>query len=506
VQILNPSPKDLVIDPACGSAGFLFEASRYSWKNYNGFPKSLGIDFSSKSVKVATLLSIATRHNSIAITKSNSLDGRELKGIAPSEWNDFLCQTAGSSTMRAASWGPWNQLGCDVLLTNPPFAGDLDEFDMLDAYESQLDNTGKKTVSREHLFLERSSQLLKPGGRLAIVLPQGVLSNSNASYLRNWLLAKVRILGVIGMHQYAFLPYTSVKTALLFIEKPDLNEVLPSDYPIYFAVSQKSGKDSSGREVGNTDYEDIARSFCQFLLEQKRPWAAQTEQPEVLDIPIEKVMFSEIQRTGRLDAEHYDPIARVIERKVSRLSNQRIGEAIDRKISKFKKQNFQEISYMDISAVDGRTGLLFPETILAEDAPSRASYLVEEGDVLVSTVRPDRNVVALVTSGFESTTVASNGFCVLRGKGIPSELLFAYCKTDAFKKMLTMHSAASMYPTVSDKDIHNIPFLRPPVETEDEVVRMIRDGLQKISDAQAEIKNAISLVDKFLQDEQLKVL
>jgi len=500
VDVLNPGPNDIVMDPACGSGGFLFEAVNHSMKISKKSPKCLGLDFSVKSVKVATLLAAAAGDNTITISNANSLDGRSYIDNAPKEWQDFLCNDKASNTKRAINWGAWNKLGCDVLLTNPPFAGDIDEYDLLDAYESQQDQSSRKSVSREHLFIERAVNLLRPGGRIAIVVPQGVLANSTASYLRTWLFRKCRIIAVVGLHQYAFLPYTGVKTALLFISKPGDGEVLPSDYPVLFTVSNSPGKDSSGRDAGCCDYSAIGNALKKFIISQRYKWAADEGiKLEDSHIAVEEVMLSEICQSGRLDAEHYDPTARELEKKLFNISNSRISDVTEQRVPRFKRNSFKDITYVDISSVDKRTGLTFPDIIPANEAPSRASYLVEPSDILVSTVRPDRNVIAMVTGDHEAPQIASNGFCVLRANTVQSEYLFAYCKTDAFKKILTMHSTASMYPTVNDKDVLSVPFLHPTEEIENEVTEKIRSGLQMIDQAQRQISEAIKIVEDYIE-------
>lgn len=495
VEVLNPRSNEVVMDPACGSGGFLFEAVTHAQKISGSAPQCLGIDFSAKSARVAALLAAASDDSTITISKANSLDGRGYVSSTPFEWQNFLLQDRASATKRASTWGAWNKLGCDVLLTNPPFAGDMDEFELLEAYESQNDQSGRKAVSREHLFLERAVDLLIPGGRLAIVVPQGILANTSANYLRSWLLRKCRVLAVVGLHPHAFLPYTGVKTAILFLQKPKTGEVIPSEYPILFVVSRSAGKDSSGRVSGTSDYGLIEATLKNFFFKQEFEWAKSTVSDEATTTDAEIVNSVEILQSLRLDAEYYDPFARRLQRKLLSESAFKIGDVVHSNVSRFKRKNFREISYLDISSVDGRTGLTFPETIDADDAPSRASYLVEPGDVLVSTVRPDRNVVAIVTAGHEAPPVASNGFCVLRSKDLPPELLFAYCKSEAFKRILTMHATASMYPTVCDKDVASVPFVRPDANTESEIVDLVRSGLLMIEQAQKNIQEAIDKVN-----------
>lgn len=495
VDILRPNPKDRIIDPACGSGGFLYESTQYALREFGSAPNCLGIDFGARAIKVAALLSAAMPQAKLLVSKANSIDGRNCVSPTPMEWAGFLSKAGGAQNKRAKSWGDWNNLSCSLIFTNPPFAGDIDDHEILDAYEAQQNHAAKKTTSREHLFMERAVHLLKPGGRLAIVLPQGLLANSSASYLRQWLFNKCRVLGVVGLHQFAFLPYTSVKTAILFLSKPKADEPIPKDYPIFFASSRSPGKDSSGKVVGANDYSSIVQTFTQFLLSQQFEWAGKKVIYGQADIQSEIVKFSEVKQADRLDAEYYDPSARALLRRLDNVSETRLANLVDTRVERFKKDQGREVTYLDISSVDSKTGLTFPNTLPADEVPSRASYVVRPGDVLVSTVRPDRNVVALVTGAVGDNAVASNGFCVLRSKTIQPEVLFAYCKTQAFKKILSRHATASMYPTVTDRDVLGVPFLQPPREVMDRVVHLVRSGLEMIELAHAQISEAISLMN-----------
>ena len=149
----------------------------------------------------------------------------------------------------------------------------------------------KDKVERHILFIERCLDFLKPGGRMAIVLPQGILNNTNTECIRNWLFNKARILAVIGLHGNTFKPHTGTKTSVLFLQKWHENEKPLDDYPIFMAVSKKPGKDNSGEYIfidengrrvksergifknPNTrldhDLDDIAEAFVKFAKEQK---------------------------------------------------------------------------------------------------------------------------------------------------------------------------------------------------------------------------------------------
>ena len=117
--------------------------------------------------------------------------------------------------------------------------------------------------------------MIKQGGRLAIVLPQGVFNNTNDKRIREFIMKRARILAVIGLHGNSFKPHTGTKTSLLFLgkwKKEDLDEGSNpkfKEYPIFFAVSKIPFKDNSGnyifvdraKNIYQTDLFDIADAF-----------------------------------------------------------------------------------------------------------------------------------------------------------------------------------------------------------------------------------------------------
>jgi type I restriction enzyme M protein len=137
-------------------------------------------------------------------------------------------------------------------MANPPFAGDIKEKKIISHYELGKNRAGKwqNKVSRDVLFIERNLNFLKPGGRMAIVLPQGRFNNSSDKYIREFIAERCRILAVVGLHGNVFKPHTGTKTSVLFVQKWD-DERCPKkdDYPIFFATMQKPSKDNSGDKI-----------------------------------------------------------------------------------------------------------------------------------------------------------------------------------------------------------------------------------------------------------------
>ena len=135
---------------------------------------------------------------------------------------------------------------------NPPFAGDIKESRIVAKYELGKNAKGKQQskVGRDILFIERNLNMLKPGGRMAIVLPQGRFNNSSDKHIRDFIAKECRILAVVGLHGNVFKPHTGTKTSVLFVQKWD-DELCPKkhDYPIFCATMQEPSKDNSGDKI-----------------------------------------------------------------------------------------------------------------------------------------------------------------------------------------------------------------------------------------------------------------
>jgi type I restriction enzyme M protein len=181
----------------------------------------------------------------------------------------------------------------DILLTNPPFAGEIRQDNIKLKYEFSKNASGKipQKVERDLLFIERSLQFLKPGGRLAIVLPQGKLNNLKMEYIREALREKARILAIVSLGKNSFkLPPpakgTSTKTSVLFLQKWNSEKEKLTDYDIFLAINERPGKDNSGNykylkdidgkyiedEDGNriidNDLDEIACGFIKYAKKQ----------------------------------------------------------------------------------------------------------------------------------------------------------------------------------------------------------------------------------------------
>lgn len=286
VNILNPSRKEYIIDPACGSAGFLVHAMEYVWKKCNMKDDSTksryagkylwGIDFEEKSTKISRAIMLIAGDGKAHVFKENSLEFPKWKNTKLEiELNDEGLINDKEN----------KELNFDILMTNPPFAGEIRENWLKALYpivpEGKVKSMGS-AISRHILFVERALDMIKQGGRLVIVLPQGIFNNTNDEYIRKFIMKRARILGVVGLDGNSFKPHTGTKTSLLFLRKWKKEELDEGenpklkDYPIFSGVSKIPFKDNSGeyifvdraKNIYQTDLFDIAEAFIKWGKEQ----------------------------------------------------------------------------------------------------------------------------------------------------------------------------------------------------------------------------------------------
>jgi len=281
VKMLNPQEHETLIDTAAGSCGFPVHGIFHVWEQImkeEGLNKShlftleqkparctdyvlnkvFAIDFDEKAVRVGRTLNLIAGDGQTNVLHLNTLDyERWDEKTKDEDWLDIYGEGWKKLRKLRASKDTNRDFGFDVLMANPPFAGDIKESRILAKYELGKKDNGKyqSTVGRDILFIERNLNFLKPGGRMAVVLPQGRFNNSSDKQIREFIVGHCRILAVVGLHGNVFKPHTGTKTSVLFVQKwnddPDKGALCPKvdDYPIFFATMRESSKDNSGDKI-----------------------------------------------------------------------------------------------------------------------------------------------------------------------------------------------------------------------------------------------------------------
>ena len=282
VDIIDPNNDDFIIDPACGSGGFLIEALRHTWKKIDKKGEDYGwsqseIDKQKQEVATKNFRGIDKDSFLSKVTKAYmTLIGDGTSGV--------VCD---DSLENSENWKKITnqkiQLGqFDILLTNPPFGAKipargedkLKQFDFGHKWKFNK-KTGewekgklKDKEAPQILFIERCLQLLKEKGRLAIVLPDGVYGNESLRYIRSWLLTKGRIIAIIDVPIETFMPNTSTKTSIMIFQKLTRHKI-PKDYPVFMSIAETCGHDRRGKKLPDDDVLKVADEFRKWLKKNK---------------------------------------------------------------------------------------------------------------------------------------------------------------------------------------------------------------------------------------------
>jgi type I restriction enzyme M protein len=275
VEMMCPKVTDNVLDPACGSGGFLLysldhlrkDADEY-YPDQKGDPQH-GIDEGRDHYKhwhdfaEKNLFGIEINDEIARVAKMNMIlhdDGHSnIVGEDSLERFERIRQTTGNNKFKAGAF--------DLILTNPPFGAQiaLTEHPYLPDFElgNQEDSNGRrrprKNQKTEILFIERVYQFLKPGtGRAAVVLPDGILTNSSLQYVRDFLLERFQLLAVVSLPQTAFFHFgAGVKASLVFLRRRGENEIPKDEEAIFMAAPEKIGYDATGRQCENQLHEVV---------------------------------------------------------------------------------------------------------------------------------------------------------------------------------------------------------------------------------------------------------
>jgi len=259
VKVMNPKRDDLVLDPACGSGGFLLNAmdnvrqyaeanydEREAWEHWHSFAQNniYGIEINDQIARICKMNMIIHDDGHMNIINSDALiDFEDIAKIHKRFKKDSF----------------------DIVLTNPPFGAKIkrSEKNYLDNYLLSKGGGGQKS---EILFVERCIDFVKPKtGKIAIVLPDGILTNSSLQYVRDFTMERCQTLAIVSLPPFAFSHFgAGVKSSLVFLRRKGEKEKL-GNYPIFMSIAEHIGYDATGRADPINDLDKIYEEYKNFL-------------------------------------------------------------------------------------------------------------------------------------------------------------------------------------------------------------------------------------------------
>lgn len=262
VEIINPQPNELMVDPACGTGGFLVESLKHIWKELDKQAEEYGweelaLQEEKTSCAIKCIRGVEKDDFLSKVAKAYMAILGDGKGGIFCEDSLKKVEEWKSSTRQFIDFGKF-----DVLLANPPFGkdikvvgeGKLKQFDL--AYHWKKDgnnfvktNKLKKEETIQILFIERSLKLLKDGGRMGIVLPETFFHAPKLRYVLHYMLQGNNVTWMLDLPHNTFRPHNNAKCVVIILEKNRQQQDV-----INMAVAEEIGHDHQGKEIYRWDY------------------------------------------------------------------------------------------------------------------------------------------------------------------------------------------------------------------------------------------------------------
>ena len=438
--LCEPGCGDVVLDPSCGVASFLAEFLHALPEPRRGAASRalVGIDKSDRMVRLARAQAATAGAAAAVVHRASALASRGEEGR-------LARQLEGRAVL---------------ILSNPPFGAshegqDLDGFRVAGPWATRR----PARVDSEVLFMERYLRWLKPGGQLVAVVPDSILTHRGLyADLRAALAPEVEILAVVSLPANTFAAAGTVtKTSILQLRRrAGRRRGGPAFIGIchdvgYDVVTRGSHRSRRARDGGDLDA--LIASAC-----GERPADGLTARH-----------VRALADRERWDAEFHASLPPLL---AARLADPPPDAVFVRDVAELVRDRIQprdlgddSFRYLEIADVDPATGFIADKQVRGRDAATRARLRVQTGDVLVSTVRPDRRAVGVVRA-HQHGAVCTTGFAVLRPHGIHPLLLCEVLRSDAATAQLVRQGQGIAYPAIEDRVVVDVllPVTRDVIE------------------------------------------
>lgn len=391
-----------VLDPACGSGGFFLGVLRHLRDGMgSGGQDSSDFDIHSYVDKNIWGCDINSRMGRTARFNLLTFSGST---------GNITIQDA----LQLQQDHPLNDTSFDIVLSNPPFAGNETRRRVLERYEiAQKPDGSTRTVSKELPFIERILGWLNEGGRAGLVLPESVLNLQSSQFkdIRSIITDRSRILGIVRLPKEAFFHTdTGVQGVLLFLERTDS---APDDYEVFIDWADDVGYNTLGHRIGRNDLPAILNRYRNRDTDPNR-WIPleDLQQADRFDPAYHKRGHSQLERRDH-GGEHVRPLSELVDCD---------GRSVPRSVL---NEHGAQVAYVQVGNCDKEEGSIadWRDIVVGQDSvPSRLSYWLEPNTILIpnhrDSIKSGRNPV-LVPETFDAK-INADGTITLLGQQLPN--------------------------------------------------------------------------------------
>lgn len=472
VNLIDPDKTDKLLDPACGSGGFLImcikhvkdrikkENPNLSNTEINSQIKTFaehniyGLDINPRMTRVAKMNMIMHGDGHSGIF---NLNGLMIEENLPRRVEEEITDES-----------------LDIIFSNPPFAGLENNPEILKNFYLGKNKKGKShAITPEALFCEKIIRLLKYGGRAALVLPAGCFNNSSLQPLRDYIREHTKIIALIGLPHTAFqVSGANNEGNLLFLER--VKEV-PKDYKIFIDWVGDVGFDATGKKIGENNLPEVLSR-----------WHSQKSE--------NMIRFSQMEE--RIDPWYYHPNYIELEKKLktSKFPLKPLSELIKPSKNYVDKKNNVEdmVTYIETNDVDLMNGIIYPNTQVPKNKlPNRAKYILKENDILIPNARDCVRGIALALKEHEGYIVTNRFFVVRNNEEcVVLKYLYYLLKQPEVHYLIKRQATGEINPSVPFEKLSKV--LVPVPQTKEEqnkIVKQLEENEKKIKEMLEQIEN-----------------
>jgi type I restriction enzyme M protein len=474
VECIRPTRNSKVLDPACGSGGFLIMTLKKlrKWiKEENPNLNETEISTNVKYFADHNLFGIDINDRMVRIAKMNNImHGDGHSGI-------FHILRGGGlltdSNLPQKLSDEIHDGSVDIIFSNPPFAGREKDPSILEKFELGKNVLGKPiSVSREILFIEKIIKSLSKNGRAGLVLPSGIFNNKSLRFVRDYIKHNCKITALIALPEAAFIVSGAHNEgSLLFLERTD---EIPDDYEIFIDWAENVGFDATGRVYPTNDLDAILGRF---------------RKPSKQNV----IRFSELE--DRIDPWYYHPTYDKIEQKISSSSAPKLP--ITKVVTKStdlincNRDPLETVRYIETNDVDLLSGRIIRwQTKLYKELPNRATYVLKDGDILIPNHRHSIRGVATVTKSDEGI-ICTNRFFVVKPDLdlVRSRFLVSVLRQPEILLLMIRQSTGEINPSLNWWGLERIAIPVPNLETQDSILNTMKDREDDLERLITEMRN-----------------
>lgn len=435
IDLLQPTRDDTVLDPSCGSGGFLIHAMRVianQIRKQQNLPEHRmeqiirdtvvqnirGSDLSPRMVRASRMNMIMHGDGWTCIQRQNGLDLQQHEAF---------------------------QRQFSLILSNPPFAGHESEISVLSSFETGKNEAGnERGVNKAIIFVEQIIRLLEEGGRAGIVLPRSIFENESYGFkkIRNIIYQNCEILALVGLPKMAF-HHTDcgILGDLMFLKKVSEPR---KEYDVFVAWAGQVGYNSLGHNITENDFPAILSNY---------------QNGEG------RIAISELKSRDNLNPWHYHPDAERIRADVEANRGRSVplsdlASVYQNRISRraLRETPDRMLQYLEVGKVDKFTGEFHPKEVRASELPSRATYELNGEELILlpnaaNSLESGRNIVKVEDN--TQGVILTNRFIPLRSH-VSADYLVLMLNTQFVRNQLIASCRGAGAPDLNSDKLQDI--------------------------------------------------